>query len=328
MVRGVGAGLALVLVGCSVVPQAGAGGIAAPASATAPLAGDGLASPSALNEPQPAQQVLQQTAIPAQGVNAGRAMQGPEQFHFAGELTQGGWIKGQVPVGTIAARLDDKLLEPDEQGNFFAAFDRDAGPSATLTAKLSDGRMVESAITVTPRAWDLERVNVALRPSGSSAAFMARRTPELQRIGAARALRSATYGWRQSFIWPAKGRISGRFGSQRIYKGEPGAYHSGLDIAAPTGTPFVAPADGVVVLAADTPFSLEGYLLIIDHGSGLNSAFLHNASITVKEGEAVRQGQVVGTIGATGRATGPHLHWGIVWQGRRLDPLLFTGPMG
>src|SRR5690606_27377564 len=136
-------------------------------------------------------------------------------------------------------------------------------------------------------------------------------------------------GWRQDFIWPATGRISGRFGSQRIYRGEPGAYHSGLDIATGgSGAPFVAPADGVVVLASETPFSLEGNLLIIDHGMGLNSAFLHCSSIAVREGDRVRQGQHIGSIGATGRATGPHLHWGIVWRGARLDPLLFTGPMG
>ena len=154
------------------------------------------------------------------------------------------------------------------------------------------------------------------------------RRPELARIGAARAKDTGASGWRQDFIWPVKGRISGRFGSQRIYRGEPGSYHSGIDIATGgSGTPFVAPADGVVILAAQEPFSLEGYLLMIDHGNGLNSAFLHNSAILVREGEAVKQGQVIGRIGASGRATGPHLHWGLKWNDARLDPLLFTGPM-
>jgi murein DD-endopeptidase MepM/ murein hydrolase activator NlpD len=152
--------------------------------------------------------------------------------------------------------------------------------------------------------------------------------PELARIAAARAKDHDVEGWRQDFVWPVKGRISGRFGSQRVYRGEPGAYHSGLDIATgASGTPFVAPADGVVILATETPFSLEGYLLMIDHGNGLNSAFLHNSRIVVREGERVRQGQHIGDIGATGRATGPHLHWGLMWRGQRLDPLLFVGPM-
>ena len=135
-------------------------------------------------------------------------------------------------------------------------------------------------------------------------------------------------GWRQSFVWPVKGRLSGLFGSQRIYNGTPGSYHSGTDIATgESGTPFAAPADGVVVLAADQPFTLEGRLLMIDHGMGLNSSFLHCSELLVKEGDRVRQGQVIGRIGATGRATGPHLHWSIKWGQARLDPILFTGPM-
>ena len=101
-----------------------------------------------------------------------------------------------------------------------------------------------------------------------------------------------------------------------------------MDIATGTSrTPFVAPADGVVILAADSSFSLEGRLLMIDHGMGLNSAFLHCSSHAVKEGDLVRQGQFIGRIGATGRATGPHLHWSLKWREARLDPLLFVGPM-
>ena len=158
---------------------------------------------------------------------------------------------------------------------------------------------------------------------------MALRRPELARIEAAREVESNTDGWRQHFIWPVKGRISGRFGSQRIYRGgEAGSYHSGLDITTgESGTPYVAPADGVVVLAAQSPFTLEGNLLMIDHGHGLNSAFLHSSRLAVHEGDRVKQGQVVGYIGMTGRATGPHLHWSLKWRDARLDPLLFVGPM-
>jgi murein DD-endopeptidase MepM/ murein hydrolase activator NlpD len=101
-----------------------------------------------------------------------------------------------------------------------------------------------------------------------------------------------------------------------------------MDIATgASGTPFVAPADGVVVLAAESPFTLEGRLLIIDHGMGLSSAFLHGSRLAVKVGDVVRQGQYLGNIGMTGRATGPHLHWSIKWRDSRLDPLLFTGAM-
>jgi murein DD-endopeptidase MepM/ murein hydrolase activator NlpD len=251
---------------------------------------------------------------------------GPATFVFQGELTQGGWIRGQAPGGTRSASLDGEPLKLDADGRFFAAFDRDARPTATLRATLADGRTVTSPVAVSPREWRIERVNVARRPGGTTEEFMALRRPELARIAAARSRDSASDGWRQQFVWPADGRVSGLFGSQRIYRGEPAAYHSGLDIAAGAGAAYVAPADGVVTLAAESPFTLEGNLLIIDHGMGLNSAFLHSSRLAVKEGDVVRQGQLLGYVGATGRATGPHLHWSIKWRDARLDPLLFLPP--
>lgn len=247
---------------------------------------------------------------------------------FSGELTQGGWMRGSVPTGTRRLTLDGQPITIAADGSWFAAFDRDAGPQATLAVTAPDGSVARQTITVGPRAWQIERVNIARKPGGPTAAFMALRRPELARIGAAREMDTGAQGWRQNFIWPVKGRISGRFGSQRIYRGEPGSYHSGLDISSgSSGTPFVAPADGVVILAAEKPFTLEGNLLMLDHGMGLNSAFLHCSQILVQEGQHVKQGQVIGKIGMTGRATGPHLHWSIKWNDARLDPLLFTGPM-
>ena len=252
---------------------------------------------------------------------------GPITFLYSGELEQGGWIRGQAPAGAVGARLGDTALTLDGEGRFFAAFDRDAGPLAVLSATLRDGRTVESPLAIAPRAWNLEHIDADFRAGVPSAEFTARRQPELARIVAARAVETGSEGWRQDFVWPVTGRISGRFGSQRIYRGKPGSYHSGLDIAGGAGTIYVAPADGTVVLAAETPFTLEGYLLIIDHGQGLNSAFLHSSDLLVREGDRVTQGQPLGHIGATGRATGPHLHWSLMWRGHRLDPLLFLGPM-
>lgn len=254
---------------------------------------------------------------------------GPATFIFDGELEQGGWINGQVPAGTISAMLDDQTIAFDETGRFFAGFNRDAGATARLVATLANGDGIASTLNIKPRAWNIEHVNVARRAGGASASFMKRRQPELDQIWNARTAESVSNGWAQRFIWPVTGRISGRFGSQRVYKGEPGSYHSGLDIATgESGTPFVAPADGVVTLATSSPFSLEGNLLIIDHGQGLNSAFLHMSKIEVAQGERVTRGQLIGRIGSSGRATGPHLHWSIKWHLARLDPLLFVGPMG
>ncbi|GAA4642340.1 M23 family metallopeptidase [Pontixanthobacter gangjinensis] len=253
---------------------------------------------------------------------------GPADFVYNGQLIQGGWLRGQAPAGSVSASLGGQQLTLDEAGYFFAAFDRDAGETARLTAQMRNGSIVQKPLSISPRQWNIERVNLA-RPQGkASEAFMVRRRPELAQINAARKVDADSNGWRQNFIWPVTGRISGRFGSQRIYAGVPGSYHSGIDIATgSSGTPYVAPADGVVVLATERPFSLEGYLLIIDHGNGLNSAFLHNSKLVVSEGDVVRQGEHIGNIGSTGSATGPHLHWSIKWHGARLDPLLFTGPM-
>ena len=252
---------------------------------------------------------------------------GPTTFVFDGQTEQGGWIRGQVPGGTVSARLGDQALAIDDDGRFFAAFDRDQGLQTELVARLADGREIRSPVAVRPRDWQIERVNIARRAGGASESFMAVREPELARINSSRARETGSDGWRQDFMWPVTGRISGRFGSQRIYRGEPGSYHSGLDIAPGAGVAFVAPADGVVVLAAPEEFSLEGKLLIIDHGQGLNSAFLHAQRLDVREGDTVRKGQQLGLVGATGRATGPHLHWSLKWRDARLDPLLFLGPM-
>ena len=292
---------AALLSACAVVPEAGTAEVVQP-----------------LPAPRPAAATWPAPSVPA----------GPSTFVFSGELTQGGWIRGRAPAGTVSARLGSHELTLSDDGSFFAAFDRDSAHTAILSARLANGRVIESPLTISPRAWNIEHVNLA-RPTGAaSEAFMKRRRPELAQINAARSVNAESNGWRQKFIWPVQGRISGRFGSQRIYAGVPGSYHSGIDIATGTsGTPYVAPADGVVVLAAQTPFSLEGYLLIIDHGMGLNSAFLHNSTLAVQTGDVVRQGQYIGNIGSTGSATGPHLHWSIKWRDTRLDPLLFAGPM-
>ncbi|MCX7284426.1 MAG: M23 family metallopeptidase [Novosphingobium sp.] len=242
----------------------------------------------------------------------------------ASRLTQGGWLRGKVLPGVKALAFAGTPLPFASDGSFIIAFDRDATATASLVATLADGRMVARDLVIAPRAWQIEHINVARKPGGvTDEDYLRLRKAELARIGAARSRETGASGWRQDFIRPAPGRFSGRFGSQRIYKGEPAAYHSGLDIAGGAGTTYVAPADGVVILAAaDRAFSLEGHLLMIDHGMGLNSAFLHGSALLVKEGDRVRQGDPIGRIGSTGRATGPHLHWSVKWRDSRIDPLL------
>lgn len=249
-------------------------------------------------------------------------------FTLDGPMTQGGAIRGLAPTGTVALALDGVPVALTDDGAFLIAFDRDAPATATLVATLGNGSAITRTLTVAPRAWRIERLDSLPRFAQPDEEFERLRPPEVAAIAAARAVNAASDGWRQRFAWPVTGRLSGLFGSQRIYKnGEAGAYHSGADIARPIGTPVLAPADGVVILAADHPFTLEGNLLMLDHGMGLNSSFLHLSRIDVHVGEHIRQGEQIGAVGKTGRATGPHLHWSLKWRDRRIDPLLLAGAM-
>jgi len=252
----------------------------------------------------------------------------PAPFRLEGTLVQGGAATGTVPAGTTLLELGDQSVPVARDGRFLIAFDRDAAPSVTLSATLADGRVLRQTLAIAPRAWRIERLPTLPKIAQPDAEFAARRPAEVAQIDAARHMATPAEGWRQPLLWPATGRLSGLFGSQRIYQnGEAGSYHSGADIAQPEGTPVIAPADGVVVLAAGQPFTLEGNLLMIDHGAGLSSSFLHLSRIDVKRGQRVSRGQIIGAIGKTGRATGPHLHWSLRWREARIDPLLVAGPM-
>jgi hypothetical protein len=247
---------------------------------------------------------------------------------LTGTPAQGAVLLGKVDKGVFNLTLNGVPIRVASDGQFIIGFGRDAPPAALLKATLPDGRVVEMLLTVPPRTWQIEYIASLPRFARPSEEFARLRGPELTQINAARRVDAVADGWRQRFVWPVTGRISGLFGSQRRYaNGETGDPHSGVDVARPIGTPVVAPADGVVILAADHAFTLEGNLLMIDHGMGLNSAFLHLSRIDVKVGDRVLRGQPVGAIGMTGRATGPHLHWSMMWQGQRIDPWFLAGPM-
>ncbi len=283
------------------------GSCLAPA-AERPVPQPAMATPS---QPEAPQRLLSQTG-----------------FRLSGPVIQGGTVIGTAPAGTTFLSFNGAPLSLAPDGRFLVAFDRDAPPTAVLSATLEDGRVVTENLTVARRSWNIERLNSLPRFAQPSEEFNRLRPAELAQINAARRISVTSSGWQQPFLWPVVGRLSGMFGSQRIYKnGEAGSYHSGTDIARPTGTTVMAPADGVVILAADHPFTLEGNLLMIDHGMGLNSAFLHLSRIDVRVGETVKRGQPIGAVGMSGRATGPHLHWSLKWRDARIDPLLLAGPM-
>lgn len=260
--------------------------------------------------------LLAAAALPASAAPAQDA-----DFRLSRAPAQGALLRGTAPPGSVSMDLNGRTVPLAPDGRFVIGLDRDAGPTAVLTARLGDGSEIRLPLGVAPRAWRIQYINLP-RPTGGPTPEYARlREGELVRIGQARAQGSASIGWSQRFILPARGRVSGVFGSQRVYRGGvPAAYHSGVDIAAGAGAIVSAPADGVVTLAPPPSLSLEGNLVILDHGQGLTSAFLHLSRASVQVGDRVRQGQEIGRVGATGRATGPHLHWSLVWNGARLDP--------
>jgi hypothetical protein len=249
-------------------------------------------------------------------------------FQLSGSMIQGGLVIGRVPAGTTRLMVNGNPVPVAPDGRFVIAFDRDAGPSASLSATTDDGRSVSRTLSISPRAWNISRLGTLPKYPVPMPRFEQLRPPELAAINAARRIETGAEGWRQPFKWPATGRISTLFGSQRIYRnGEAGSYHSGIDIAVPQGTPVLAPADGVVILASDHAFTLEGNLLMIDHGMGLTSALMHLSRIAVHTGDRIQRGQLVAYSGMTGRVTGPHLHWGLRWRDAKIDPLLVAGPM-
>jgi murein DD-endopeptidase MepM/ murein hydrolase activator NlpD len=243
-------------------------------------------------------------------------------------VSQGDLVRGTIAPVTGALTLNGQPVQVFQNGHFIIGFDRDAGPDAVLRLTAQGIRPIEQRLAVAPRQWNIQNINAPTRGAArSDADFEARRPAELAQMAAARRTVVQSNGWQQTFIWPVRGRISGVFGSQRVYQGVPGNFHNGVDVAVPTGTPYVAPADGVVILAASEPFTLEGYLLMIDHGMGLSSVFLHSSRLDVRTGDRVVQGQRLGAVGATGRATGPHMHWAMRWNGAKIDAQRVAGPM-
>jgi biotin carboxyl carrier protein len=245
----------------------------------------------------------------------------PARIVFPSSASQGAMVIGKVPPGS-RVRHGGRELRVTAYGSVVFGVGRDATAPLQVEVVRPDGSRDSMTITVVPRDWPVEEVRgVPPRTIDPPPEVAARIAREAARVGAARALDDARADFAQAFIWPVAGRLSGRFGNQRIYNGKPGSPHSGMDIAAPAGTAVKAPAAGVVTLAA-ADFYITGGTLIIDHGHGISSNFLHLSRIDVKVGDRVEQGQAIAAVGATGRATGPHLHWGMNWFDVRIDPLL------
>lgn len=242
-----------------------------------------------------------------------------EPIALSGRLEQGGIAVGTVEAGTTV-ELDGRAVSVSDTGRFVFGLDRDAKSSATLVLRYADGAETTQVLSIAPRDWQIERVDgLPQNTVTPNPETVKRIRAEGGMIVAARNRTEPIPFFETGFLQPAQGRISGVFGSQRILNGQPRSPHSGLDIAGPTGTPILATADGIVSLVHDG-MVLTGKTVMIDHGFGLDSVYIHMSEIKVEQGQTVRQGDPIGAIGMTGRTNGPHLHFGISWYGAKLDP--------
>lgn len=236
-----------------------------------------------------------------------------------GEHRQGGVLVCRTTPGARVL-LDDVETRANASGWVILGHDRDAPSETRLRVRVNGETVHDERYAVATAEYQIQRIE-GLPPA------MVTPPPEvLERIrregvrkGRSHASRWDGDGFSEGFIQPTEGRVTSRFGAQRFYNGEPRAPHYGVDIAASTGTPVLAPAGGIVTLA-DTDMYFEGGLIFIDHGQGFNSAYLHLSEVLVEEGDVVEQGQLIARVGSTGRSTGPHLCWRIRWHGRNVDP--------
>lgn len=242
-------------------------------------------------------------------------------YSLSGSFKQGGLIFGTVTPGSLVT-LDAEPVKVSKDGLFLLGFGRDHKVQSTLYITYPDGEQVNKPLKIAKQDFKIQRINGLPKKKVS---------PDPEAVKRIRADNGAVYKIRQivsdhsafasGFDWPVKGRISGVFGSQRILNGKPRSPHKGVDIAAPKGTPIKADADGIISLVHPDMY-LMGKCVMIDHGHGLQTIYIHMDEILVSEGQKVKKGEVVGKVGMSGRATGPHLHWGVSLKGTALDPQL------
>lgn len=245
---------------------------------------------------------------------------------FKGQFTQGGFVTSQVTANAKVS-MNGQSVPVTPDGRFALGFGRDFPESAKIQITYPNGDVDTFTRSIAKRDYKIQRIN-GLPPKKVNVPpeRLKRIRAESKLVREARAQRLNHTDFLGPFIWPTKGTITGVYGSQRVLNGEPRRPHFGIDVAAPTGTPVKAPAGGTVTMSHNDMY-FSGGTLLLDHGYGVNSAFLHLDEILVKEGDVVKQGDVIATVGATGRVTGPHLDWRMNWLDQRIDPQLLVEPI-
>jgi len=238
-------------------------------------------------------------------------------------LTQGGLYVGKVEAGA-EVWFGDKKLRTTGDGHFVVGLNWKQGAMARFKVRQRDGNILHQRLSVKKQTYDVQHID-GLPPKMVTPPkeVLARIQEDSARVRNSRKKDSDLRDFMKKFIWPVKGRISGKFGNHRILNGKAKSPHGGMDIAVPEGSPVKAPLGGVVSMVHDLYYT--GNTLIIDHGYGINTVYAHLSRIDVKPGQRLKQGDIIGAVGATGRATGPHLHWGLNWYAERLNPGLVLG---
>lgn len=250
-----------------------------------------------------------------------------DQTSLTGNFIQGGIIIGKT-LAENQIIFENITLQVSPAGDFIFGFNRDEAKQIKLVVVLKDGTIVNHSLNIKHRKYDIQRID------GLSEAKVSPKKPEVlsrikldsAQVANARLRDDARLDFKETFIWPTTGRISGVYGSQRILNGKPKWPHFGVDVAAPVGDNVIAPASGIITLAISDMF-YSGGTIILDHGHGLSSSFLHLSEILVKQGDVVKQGDLIAKVGATGRVTGAHLDWRMNFFKRRVDPQLLVPTM-
>ena len=243
-------------------------------------------------------------------------------------LLKGSLIPGSLIIGKVAPgskiNFHKKTVRVSPDGTFILGFGRNAKLTQSIEILDPNGFTYTQNIKLKKRTYNITRIDGLpgrkVTPNPKDVKRIKANNAGIARV---RQLDTKTQNFLNGFQWPILGRISGVYGSQRVLNGKPRSPHNGVDIAAPKGSTVLATAKGTIALVHQDMF-YSGKTVMIDHGHGLSSIYIHMSEILVKQGQLVTKGEAIGAVGMTGRATGPHLHWGISLFRTHLDPMLIV----